>query len=145
MKFLLGILLLSTISFTDWHNDLNEAKEIARKEHRYIILNFSGSDWCGPCIQMHKEIFENSVFTQMADTSLVLMNADFPRLKKNQLPAKQQALNNKLADLYNPQGNFPFTLLLNADGKVLKEWNGFPNMSAEAFTRQVKAIIEGGR
>jgi thioredoxin-related protein len=145
MKFLLGILLSITFSFAHWHNDLDEAKEIARKEHRYIILNFSGSDWCGPCIQMHKEIFENSVFTQLADSSLVLMNADFPRLKKNQLPAKQQALNNKLADLYNPQGNFPFTLLLNADGKVLKEWNGFPNLSAEAFTHQVKAIIEAGR
>jgi uncharacterized protein YyaL (SSP411 family) len=128
-----------------WHNNLEEAKQIARKEHRHILLNFSGSDWCGPCIRMHKEILERAPFTQLADTTLVLVNADFPRSKKNQLPARQQELNNAMADQYNTKGDFPLTLLLNADGKVLKSWTGFPDIKAEAFTAQVKELIDADR
>ncbi len=120
-------------SLTTWHYDLNEAKQLAKKEHRHILLNFSGSDWCGPCIRMHKEIFESGSFEQFADSTLILVNADFPRMKKNQLPAKQQDLNNAMADQYNSQGKFPYTVLLNANGKILKDWDGFPNEKPEAF------------
>ena len=145
MKVILAFLLPFTITMSGWHNNLQEAQDIARKEHRYILLNFSGSDWCGPCIHMHKEIFGSAVFMQFADEKLVLMNADFPRQKKNQLPAKQQEINDALADKYNPKGNFPYTLLLDADGKVLKEWNGLPNMTAEAFTQEVKEVVGADR
>src|SRR5436305_1882226 len=145
MKVLIAFLLPFTISMTGWHSNLQEAQEIARKEHRHILLNFSGSDWCGPCIHMHKEIFGSTVFMQFANEKLVLMNADFPRQKKNQLPPKQQEMNDALADKYNPKGNFPYTLLLNADGKVLKEWNGLPNTTSEAFTQEVKEIVDADR
>jgi len=124
--------------FGGWHYNLLEAKQIAQQEHKHILLNFSGSDWCGPCIRMHKEIFASEAFKQMADTDLVLVNADFPRMKKNQLPAQQQQLNNAMADQYNPQGKFPLTVLLDADGRVLKEWEGFPSMSTEEFIVEVR-------
>src|SRR5271169_4520544 len=121
MKISLVILAITVSLFsTPWHYDLEEAKQIAQKEHRHILLNFSGSDWCGPCIRMHQEIFENQVFLQTADSLLVLVNADFPRMKKNQLSEKQQQINNALADRYNAQGKFPFTVLMNADGKVMQ-------------------------
>lgn len=142
MKLLFAFLLSSVLSPIAWHNNLEEAKQIARKDHRHILLNFSGSDWCGPCIRLHKEIFENETFAKMADTALVLVNADFPRRKKNQLPPQQQKLNDAMADQYNPKGDFPLTLLLDADGKVLKSWTGFPDMKAEAFAEAVKSIIE---
>ncbi|MBS1973661.1 MAG: thioredoxin family protein, partial [Bacteroidetes bacterium] len=103
-----------------WHHNLDEAEQIAQQQHKHILLNFSGSDWCGPCIRMHNVIFADQTFRQMADTELVMVNADFPRKKKNQLSPVQQDLNNAMADKYNPQGKFPLTLLLNADGKVLK-------------------------
>ncbi|HVM88129.1 MAG TPA: thioredoxin family protein [Puia sp.] len=128
-----------------WHNNLDEAREIAKKEHKHILLNFSGSDWCGPCIRMHKEIFENETFRQMADTELIMVNADFPRKKKDQLSKDQQKLNDVMADKYNPQGKFPLTLLLNAEGKVLKEWDGFPDETPEAFTIDVRNGIYGDR
>ncbi len=128
-------------SFTQWHYDLKEAEQIARSQHKYIILNFSGSDWCGPCIRMHKEIFESDAFSKFADTSLVMINADFPRMKKNQLPAKQQAINDDLADKYNSNGAFPLTVLLNADGKVIKQWDGLPKESPEDFVYDVKIAI----
>ena len=75
---------------------------------------------------MPKEIFDDTIFKSFADTSLVLVNADFPRMKKNQLDKTVQAQNNKLADQYNSKGIFPYTLLLSADGKVLKAWEGLP-------------------
>ena len=73
-------------------NNLEQAEQEARKEHKLIILNFSGSDWCGPCIRMHKEIFESENFRQYANDNLIMVNADFPRMKKNQLPKDQQKI-----------------------------------------------------
>src|SRR5882757_3250572 len=106
----LALLLTELISPT-WHYNLQEAKDLAKKERRHILLNFSGSDWCGPCILLRKDILDQPVFMQMADTSLVLVNADFPRKKKNQPSPEQQRLNDQMADQYNSQGQFPLTLL----------------------------------
>jgi thioredoxin-related protein len=144
-RILVFILILISFSFEEWHNNLDEAKQVAKKEHRHILLNFSGSDWCGPCIRMHREIFDQEVFKKMAGTQLVLVNADFPRMKKNQLPARQQELNEAMADQYDPRGRFPYTLLLNPDGKILKEWDGYPGISADAFTREVRNAIHADR
>ena len=143
MKRILIIAIgLCMCAFTSWHNNIEEAKEIARREHKHILLNFSGSDWCGPCIRMHKEVFTDTSFTALAATSLVMVNADFPRSKKHQLSKTQQELNNAMADQYNARGNFPCTLLLNADGKILKEWDGFPQGGAAAFTEDVKNVLD---
>jgi len=144
MKFLFLFLLAgSNLLFTDWHPDFETAKKLASSNGKYILLNFSGSDWCAPCIKLRQEVFGSKEFEQIAANSLELYDADFPRKKKNQLPTEQQALNNTIADQYNPKGNFPYTLLLNADGKVLKEWNGYYyNMTPEAFAAQVKMLTD---
>lgn len=131
----LGLFLLST---SVWETDFVIAQQKAKQEHKLVLLNFSGSDWCGPCIRLHQVIFESAVFKNFADSNLILINADFPRKKKNQLTAEQQKKNNSLADKYNPQGSFPYTVLLNEEGKVLKAWDGFPNETAEKFTAQLK-------
>jgi len=144
---LLLILLFSCFmhSSITWETDFEKAKQTAVAEHKLILLNFSGSDWCGPCIRLHKEIFESTVFTNYAKDQLVLVNADFPRLKKNQLAKEQQKKNDGLADTYNRDGAFPLTLLLNADGKVLKKWDGFPKESPDEFTNQLKAIVDANK
>ncbi|MDA9554947.1 thioredoxin family protein [Pelobium sp.] len=121
-----------------WEYDFSVAKEKASASHKSILINFSGSDWCGPCIRTHKEIFEKEEFVKYAQKNLVLVRADFPRLKKNQLPPEQLKKNNDLALKYNPDGDFPLTLLLNEKGEVIKEWKGFPNVSAAAFVKQVE-------
>lgn len=126
----------------NWHYNFDEAKQLAKQENKNILLSFSGSDWCGPCIRMHKEIFESDSFQKMADQYLVMVNADFPRMKKDQLPADQQKLNDAMADKYDPQGIFPLTLLLNADGKVLKEWDGFPKETTDDFINEIKQIAD---
>ena len=139
LLILLSSLLLTSLS---WETDLAKAKESAQAEHKLILLNFSGSDWCGPCIRLHKEIFESNEFTQFSKDHLVLLNADFPRLKRNQLSREQQLKNDELAEAYNKEGKFPLTLLLAADGRVLKSWDGLPHLSPQEFTDQVKVVVD---
>jgi hypothetical protein len=142
--FIYSLLVLGSAS-PEWHYNLDEAKGIAQREHKDILLNFSGSDWCGPCILLRKEILDDSVFLKMADSSLVLVNADFPRKKKDQLSRQQQAINDAMADQYNAEGQFPRTLLLNAEGKVLKTWDGYPNMKPEAFAAEIASVINADK
>lgn len=144
MMINLCFLLTAWFQPPQWHVNMQEAMQKAQKQHRHILLNFSGSDWCGPCIRLRKEIFDDPVFLAFADTALVLVNADFPRMKKNQLSKEQQQLNDRLADLYNPQGKFPLTLLLSAEGKVIKQWEGYLPIKPVEFSRQVEKIIEAG-
>jgi thioredoxin-related protein len=139
MKMMIILIIpLFIFSLGEWQHNLEQAKKIAKTDHKYILLNFSGSDWCGPCIRMRKEIFETDVFRKLADTGLVLVNADFPRNKKNQPSESQQKINDEMADAYNRKGIFPYTLLLDSQGKVLKAWEGFPEESAESFTHEIR-------
>jgi thioredoxin-related protein len=130
------------MSFTDWQKNMEEAKKLAKKEHKHILLNFSGSDWCGPCIRMHKEILDVEQFQKYADTTLILVNADFPRLKKNQLPSSQQKINDAIADQFNSKGVFPLTVLLDEDGKIMKQWEGFPKLTPDGFIDDIKFLID---
>ncbi|HMK04058.1 MAG TPA: thioredoxin family protein [Ferruginibacter sp.] len=139
--FILFISFLA-MSFTLWHTDFEKAKQIAKEKHQLILLNFSGSDWCGPCIRMKKEIFGDEQFSKMADAKLVLVNADFPRSKKNQLKKEIKKQNEALADKYNPEGKFPFTVLLNADGKLIRSWDGLPAEPAAVFSEKIKNICD---
>jgi thioredoxin-related protein len=141
--FLMHLLFLS--AFTEWQPDFETAQKVAKDHDRLILLNFSGSDWCGPCIMMKKEIFGSVAFLAMADTSLVLVNADFPRNKKNQLPREKQLENDRLAEKYNPEGKFPFTLLLTSDGRVVKSWDGLPAEDSEHFSSIIQKISDDKR
>ena len=138
IAFLAMVLLCSFVPA--WETDFASAKLKAQQENKYILLNFSGSDWCGPCIRLRAEIFDSAPFKKFAETNLVLLN-DFPRQKKNQLPKDQQKKNDQLADAYNSAGSFPYTVLLNADGKVLKSWDGFPKENTEAFIEEINQAI----
>ena len=128
------------IAFANAQAVLDTAKTNAAEKHRLILLNFSGSDWCIPCIKMRKEIFENAAFKSLSDSLLVMINADFPRSKKNLPDVKTRKQNEALADKYNPNGAFPYTVLLDADGKAIKAWNGLPKGDAASFSSEVRAI-----
>jgi thioredoxin-related protein len=146
MKKLLFIATcFAAMSFTIWQPNFETAKQTAAAKHQLILLNFSGSDWCGPCMRMRKEIFEDNQFSKMADTTLLLVNADFPRKKKNKLDNLVKKQNEALADKYNPAGKFPFTVLIDANGKVIKYWDGLPNENAAAFTQEVKTICSANK
>ncbi|MFP9098275.1 thioredoxin family protein [Flavobacterium sp. RHBU_24] len=145
MKLLLSLLLIASFTAIKWEPDFENAKKIAKENHKLILLNFSGSDWCGPCIQFRKEYLESEAFGKMADESLVLVNADFPRKKKNQPADDVIKRNEALAEKYNKEGNFPFTLLLDANGKVIKTWKGKPEESVDKYIEEVQAICANNK
>lgn len=122
---------------------LENAKKQASQNKELILLNFSGSDWCIPCIKLHKNIIETDEFKKLeSENFIVYINADFPRNKKNQLYSELKKENASLADQYNQKGLFPYTLLLNSEGKVLKSWEGLPSEDALAFSKEIKSIKE---
>jgi thiol-disulfide isomerase/thioredoxin len=136
-----ALLCVVLSSFTTWETNFDKALHTAKSEHKFLLINFSGSDWCGPCIKMHTDFFEANDFKNFADTKLVLVNADFPRQKKNQLVKELQKQNDHLADLYNAGGSFPLTVLLTPDGKVVKAWDGLPKMTVEEFIDDIKNAV----
>jgi thioredoxin-related protein len=138
--FLTAIILFSS---GEWLTDFDSAKQRAQAENKKILVYFSGSDWCGPCIQMKREVFEQAPFVEYASKNLVLVRADFPRNKKNQLDAAQKAHNEKLAEKYNPQGDFPLTLLLDGGGNVLFRWDGYASQSSADFVKELDQKVHG--
>jgi thioredoxin-related protein len=125
-----------------WGSDFDKARTVAVTNNKCIVINFSGSDWCGPCIKLKRVVLDSPEFLAFADKNLELVRADFPRLKKNQLDKKQTALNEALADKYNQEGKFPLTVLVGADGKVLKEWDGYPaGITPESFIQEIQTIV----
>ncbi|MFC4634127.1 thioredoxin family protein [Dokdonia ponticola] len=124
MKKILPILLLflatyTTVQSQEWNTNFAAAQKRATKEHKTIILVFQGSDWCAPCIKLDRAIWSTETFKKYAKDHFVMVQADFPRKKKNELPAALKAHNEKLADTYNKQGIFPFVVVMTPEGKVL--------------------------
>ncbi len=135
------LLMVFLMSTPTWMLDFESAKQQAKEDNKIILLNFAGSDWCAPCIKLTRDIFEKDEFLAYAEAHLVLVRADFPRLKKNQLSKEQIKHNEALADRYNPEGKFPLTLLVSADGVVLHEWDGYQPITPADFVGQIRKFV----
>ena len=91
-KIILSFALLfsiSVINAQDWKTDFKQAKEIASKENKNIVLVFQGSDWCASCIKLDREIWSTEEFKAYAKKHFVMLQADFPKRKKNALKPEQ--------------------------------------------------------
>jgi thioredoxin-related protein len=144
----LSVLLIAfyvLLASSEWLMDFNKAQQEAAQNHKVILLNFSGSDWCIPCIRLRKDVFESPAFSAFADSALILANADFPRQKKNRLPEELVKQNDALAEKYNPTGLFPLTLLLTADGIIIKSWEGNPGLKADDFINEIRNACNSGK
>lgn len=115
----------------NWYTNFEDAKKVATQENKNILLVFSGSDWCAPCIKLDKKVWQSEEF-KTASNAWILVKADFPNKKANQLSEAQTAHNKKLAEKYNKDGNFPLVILLNKDGKTLGVV-GYKNISAQDY------------
>jgi len=140
--FLIGLFL--TFSFLgqaqqNWQHDIEAAKTEAQASNKAIFLYFSGSDWCAPCIKLKRDILETEGFKAFSDDNLVMLKADFPRKKANQLDKEQQTKNDALAEKYNSTGIFPLSVLINAKGEVLGTWEGFPSgLTTAKFIEEIQ-------
>jgi thioredoxin-related protein len=133
-------LTISNLVFSqNWQTNFDEAKKIALEQDKNIIIVFSGSDWCAPCIKLDKNIWQSESFKNEADKEWIMVKANFPRKKANELPKEQTEHNRKLAEKYNVEGSFPLVVVLDKNGKVLGKM-GFKNVSPEEYIKMIHAL-----
>jgi thioredoxin-related protein len=126
----------TSVSAAGWLTDFNAAQGAARSQNKLILVNFTGSDWCGWCIKLKNEVFTKSEFDAFASQNLVLLEIDFPR--KKALSAAAKKANGALADKYKVTG-YPTLHVLDGDGKSLGQLGYVPG-GANAFVAKLKAI-----
>ena len=141
-KILFGLLiLLSNLGFAqEWQYDFDKAKKTATAEDKPIIVVFSGSDWCAPCIKLDRNVWQSEAFKKEA-SNWILVRADFPRKKANELSKEQTEHNQKLAEKYNLEGSFPLVVVMDKNGKVIAKM-GFKNVSPEEYIKMIYTQIE---
>jgi thioredoxin-related protein len=142
MKSIITFFLLITLSVgysQNWNSNFEDVKVKAEKENKNILLVFSGSDWCGPCMKLDNVVWKSPEFQAEADKSWVIYKADFPKKKANQLSKELTESNNKLAEKYNINGSFPLVLLLDKKGKVIG-MTGFKNVSASDYIKLIHSF-----
>lgn len=134
-----SMLTLSQAYAQEWQTNFEKAQSLAQKENQHIVLVFQGSDWCAPCIKLDREIWSSPEFQELAKDRFVMLKADFPRKQKNKLPKAQEEHNKALAAKYNPNGYFPFVVVLDASGKKLGE-AGYEKTSPKAYFNRLNAF-----
>ena len=122
----------------DWLTDFEAAKKEAVERKVPILADFSGSDWCGWCIKLDKEVFSQEEFKAYAKENLVLFLADFPSQKPQPEAVKKQ--NQALGEKYAVRG-YPTVLLLDSNGDVL-ERTGYQAGGAEAYVEHIKKLLK---
>ena len=132
-----AIIISATASTDEWTDNLKEAQQQAKKLDRYLLINFSGSDWCSWCIKLDKEVFSQDAFQTYASDQLVLVVADFPRSKEQ--PEDLKAQNQDLAKKYGIRG-FPTVIVLSPDGEVAAQ-TGYRPGGADDYVAHLKEII----
>ncbi|MDC0497507.1 thioredoxin family protein [bacterium] len=143
-KFLL-ISLISLLSWQlsltaggdAWLTDFEAAKARAKAEQKPMLLDFTGSDWCGWCIKLDKEVFSQDAFKAYAAESLVLVELDFPR--KNDQSAELKAQNQTLKDKYKIRG-YPTIIILSSEGELIQR-TGYQRGGAGAYIEHIKEIL----
>ena len=121
---------------SDWQTDLNKAQQEAKSSNKLMLLDFTGSDWCGWCIKLNREVFSKPEFKQYAAKNLVLVELDFPRMKAQADSLKKQ--NEELASKYGIQG-FPTIIVLNGEGKKVGEL-GYMEGGPTAFIAELEKL-----
>ena len=107
-----------------WQTDYEKALATAKAAKKCVLLNFTGSDWCGPCIQMERVVFSKEAFLNFAQANLILVEVDYPRRKT--LPEEVTKQNELLLHRYSIENSgLPTLILLNPDGKNLGQRVGY--------------------
>ena len=122
----------------EWLQDFAKAKAIAEQRGRPLLLDFTGSDWCPPCMMLKAEVFDKQEFKNYAKQNLVLVKLDFPQRKI--LPAAIKQQNYGLAEKYRIEG-YPTIILLDAQGNELGK-TGYVPGGPSAFIREVRKITQ---
>ena len=134
----LTIAALPALAAPKWFTDLDEAKAVAVKENKPLLVDFTGSDWCGYCIKLHAEVFDKPEFEAFAK-NYVLVELDFPNKKPQ--PAEEKAKNKAIQAKFAVSG-FPTILLLDAKtGEAYGRQSGYgPGTGPKAYLEKLSAF-----
>jgi len=138
-KYLLTVasllVLAATSAFAEakWLTDYDKALEQAGKENKLVLLDFTGSDWCGWCVKLNKEVFDKKEFKEYAAKNLVLVEIDFPKSKHQSPAVKKQ--NEYLQGKYQVEG-FPTIYLVDSKGTKVAQ-GGYMEGGPEAFIKWI--------
>jgi protein disulfide-isomerase len=120
-----------------WMTDFEAAQAKAAAEQKPMLLDFTGSDWCGWCIKLDKEVFSQEAFQNYAAEALVLVELDFPRAQGQSEELKAQ--NKALAEKYGIRG-FPTILILSPEGELIEK-TGYRRGGAESYVEHIMGIL----
>ncbi len=123
-----------------WLTDYKKAQQEAKANNKLVLLDFTGSDWCGCCIQLDREVYSQPQFKDYASKTLVLLEVDFPRQKVQSPETRKQ--NQELAQQYQVEG-FPTIVVLNGDGRKLWQYDGYFADGPAAFIAQLEKLRKG--
>ena len=123
-----------------WLTDYKKAQQEAKANDKLLLINFTGSDWCGYCIQLDRVILSKPQFKDYASKNLVLMEVDFPRRKMQSAEIKRQ--NEELAEHYQIEG-FPTIVVLSGDGRKVWRFDGYFSAGPEAFISELEKLRKG--
>ena len=112
----------STAADALWQTDFKAAQAKAKQEKKYLLVDFTGSDWCGYCIKLHNDVFDKAPFQAEAPKQFVLVELDFPHQKEQSDELKKQ--NKDLSEKYKVDG-FPTVLMMDAEGEVIARRTGY--------------------
>jgi thioredoxin-related protein len=136
--FWIGVLLVSAkIHAASWLTDLNAGMAQAQQEGKFVMINFTGSDWCPWCIKLRQEIFSQPEFDAFASKNLVLVEIDFP--KRTPQAAAVQKANSSLVAQFKVDG-FPTLIFLNPRGKVVHR-GGYQPGGAKPFVQEMTKVL----
>jgi protein disulfide-isomerase len=130
----------SAHSESAWSTDYKKAQEEAKASHRLLLLDFTGSDWCGYCFQLDRVILSQPQFKDYANKNLVLVEIDFPRRKPQSAETRKQ--NAELAQRYQIDG-FPTLVVLNSEGKAVWRYDGLYTGGVAAFLAELDKVRKG--
>jgi len=119
-----------------WLTDLEAAKTQAREGNKMVLVNFTGSDWCPPCIMLRRQVFSHPEFAEYAQQNLVLVEIDFPRGKSQ--PRELVIANEKLVRQYGIEG-FPTIVVLDSAGKTVGQL-GYMSGGASRFLAELESL-----
>jgi len=143
MKRFVAVLAVSLLAHASmalaaggWTDNFPAALAQAKAENKPVLINFTGSDWCGWCIKLQNDVFSTPAFKKYAESNVVLMEADFPQGK--QLPQAVQAQNDELQAKYKVEG-FPTLVLVGPNGKELDRNVGYLEGGPNAMIDWIKS------
>jgi thioredoxin-related protein len=120
----------------EWLTDVEAAQTKARRESKFVLLDFTGSDRCGWCMKLKKEVFDTPEFAAFANKNLIMVEVDFPH-HKSQPPAQKQ-IYAKLAQTLEIKG-FPTIVMLDQNGRAVSRLGYMPG-GPKAFIAELQKI-----